>query len=70
MEEALEGCDSQHQASREDCVIALMPEMLDAVKRELAASQDCLEEATSSLEKMTHKQDSRSTFWFSPQTTD
>ncbi|XP_022109057.1 vezatin-like isoform X2 [Acanthaster planci] len=54
VEEALEGVDRQ-LAGGEDDVGALMCEMLDSVRRELTASQDCLQEAASSLEKMSHK---------------
>ncbi|XP_071808588.1 vezatin-like [Asterias amurensis] len=53
VEDALEEADGS--VTKESKVGCLTSEMLDAVKRELTASQDCLQEASSSLEKMNDK---------------
>ena len=54
VEDSLEGNDGE--ASQDGSINFLTSEMLDAVKRELTASQDCLQEAASSLEKINNKQ--------------
>ncbi|XP_038045428.1 vezatin-like [Patiria miniata] len=55
VEEALEGRDQQLVGGG-DRINAVTSEMLESVQRELTASQDCLQEAASSLEKMSSKE--------------
>ena len=61
VEDALEEADGS--VTKESKVGCLTTEMLDAVKRELTASQDCLQEASSSLEKMNDKHQGKRKFY-------